>query len=167
MSNLITWESSALLTSLFWGMVLAAEYDCIRIFRRIVRHKRVWSMALEDILFWINAGITMFCIIYEINDGIIRGFSFAGFILGAILYKFAFGRFFVKYISKGILFILKPLKKFFRLIKIGIKKVLQLVFGPFSVLFRNLKKERIERKAKKEEQAKRAQQEEQRKAEGR
>ena len=32
----IVWEGSTLCRTLWWGMVFAAEYDTIRIFRRIV-----------------------------------------------------------------------------------------------------------------------------------
>lgn len=128
-SELIAWEGGTLLTSLFWGMILAGEYDCIRIFRRIIKHRKVWTIAVEDILYWTNAGITVFCVIYELNDGIVRGFSVAGFIVGAVIYRFSFGLFFVKYISKLILFVLKPLKKCWCLIRMALKKV----FGKVSV----------------------------------
>ena len=121
-SELIRWEGSALLTSLFWGMVFAGIYDCIRILRRIVRHRKVWIMTIEDIVYWIYVGIRIFVITYEMNNGIVRGFSVAGFILGATLYRFVFGRFFVKYVSKAILFVLKPLKKLARFIRIKIKQ---------------------------------------------
>ncbi len=119
-SELIAWEGSALLTALFWGMILAAEYDCIRIFRRIVRHRKVWTISVEDILFWINAGITVFCVIYEVNSGVVRGFSLMGFVIGALLYRAAFGVYIVRYATKIILFFLKPLKKLWNLFKIKI-----------------------------------------------
>lgn len=38
-SQSIAREGMTLVLALFWGMVLAFEYDCIRVFRRIVRHK--------------------------------------------------------------------------------------------------------------------------------
>lgn len=118
--NLIAWEWTALFASIYWGMILSAEYDCIRIFRRIIKHHKVWTMSLEDIIFWINAGITIFCITYELNDGIVRSFSIVGFILGAIIYRYSFGKIIVKYVSQIILFILKPLKKAVKFIKIKI-----------------------------------------------
>lgn len=124
-ANLIKWEGQALLSSLFFGMVLAWEYDCIRVFRRIVRHRRVWTMSVEDILYWMNAAVTVFCITYEVNDGIVRGFSLVGFVLGAVLYRYSFGRYFVKYVSRCINFALKPLKKIVSLIKIVLEKALK------------------------------------------
>lgn len=121
-SELILWEGQTFLTSLFWGMILAAEYDCIRIFRRVFRHKRVWGIVVEDILYWINAGITVFSVTYEISDGVVRGFSGIALILGALLYRYAFGIYFVKYISKLIIFLLNPLKKLLRFIRMTLKK---------------------------------------------
>ena len=85
-SQSIAREGMTLVLALFWGMVLAFEYDCIRVFRRIVRHKRVWTMSAEDIIFWINTGFMVFSIIYELNNGIIRGFVTAGFVAGAVIY---------------------------------------------------------------------------------
>lgn len=102
-------------------MVLALEYDCIRIFRRVVKHRRVYTMAAEDILFWFHVSIVVFCSVYEMNNGIIRGFIIVSQVLGAALYRYAFGRFFVKYISKILLFVLKPLKKLYWFIKIKVQ----------------------------------------------
>ena len=98
------------MSALFLGMVLALEYDCIRIFRRVIRHKNIWVMSAEDILYWIY-------------DGILRGFLVTGFLAGAVLYRYAFGTFFVKYTTKFINLCLKPLKKALCLIKIGVHKI--------------------------------------------
>ena len=55
-AKLIWWEGRTLLSALFLGMVLALEYDCIRIFRRVIRHKNIWVMSAEDILYWYAFG---------------------------------------------------------------------------------------------------------------
>ena len=39
MSSDIIWESGTFLYALWWGMVLAFQYDTIRIIRRIIRHR--------------------------------------------------------------------------------------------------------------------------------
>ena len=49
----IVWEGSTLCRTLWWGMVFAAEYDTIRIFRRIVKHNMLVIMVLEDMAYWI------------------------------------------------------------------------------------------------------------------
>lgn len=43
-------------------------------------------VAMEDLLFWIIASIYLFGIMYEQNDGVIRGFSILGMGLGMIIY---------------------------------------------------------------------------------
>lgn len=122
-AKLIQWEGRALLSAVFLGMRLAFVYDCIRVFRRIVIHKNVWTTSAEDILYWIYAAIMVFCMTYEVNDGILRGFLFAGFLIGALVYRYAFGSYFVKYSTKLINIVLKPLKKAVHLIKMGVCKM--------------------------------------------
>ena len=51
-SSLIIWEQSTFFAALFMGMMFAFIYDCIRVFRRVFKHKHVYTMAVEDILFW-------------------------------------------------------------------------------------------------------------------
>ena len=123
-SQSIAREGITLVLSLFWGMVLAFEYDCIRVLRRIVRHKRVWIMSVEDIIFWINTGFMVFSIIYELNNGIIRGFVTAGFVAGAVVYRYSFGRLFVKYMTLMLLFLLRPLKMCIKFIIIKFKHLI-------------------------------------------
>ena len=114
----IVWEGSTLCRTLWWGMVFAAEYDTIRIFRRIVKHNMLVIMVLEDMAYWIYVSIKIFSICFYVNDGVIRAFIIAGFIMGAGLYVKALSRYYIKYGVKLISFfikivsiiIIKPLK---------------------------------------------------------
>ena len=74
MSGDIIWESGTFLYALWWGMVLAFQYDTIRIIRRIIRHRRVFMIAVEDVIYWIYVGIRIFIICFYVNSGIIRSF---------------------------------------------------------------------------------------------
>ena len=74
MSGDIIWESGTFLYALWWGMVLAFQYDTIRIIRRIIRHRRVFMIAVEDVIYWIYVGIRIFIICFYVNSGIIRLF---------------------------------------------------------------------------------------------
>lgn len=47
----IIWESGTFLYALWWGMVLAFQYDTIRIIRRIIRHRRVFMIAVMKMLY--------------------------------------------------------------------------------------------------------------------
>uniref|UniRef100_UPI003FEE8FC4 spore cortex biosynthesis protein YabQ n=2 Tax=Lachnospira sp. TaxID=2049031 RepID=UPI003FEE8FC4 len=103
----IVWESSTLCRTLWWGMVFAAEYDTIRIFRRIVKHNMLVIMVLEDMAYWIYVSIKIFSICFYVNDGVIRAFIIAGFIMGAGLYVKALSRYYIKYGVKLISFFIK------------------------------------------------------------
>ena len=60
MTTDIVWEGSTLSRTLWWGMVFAAEYDTIRILRRIVRHKTLIIPAVEDIIYWLYISVKVF-----------------------------------------------------------------------------------------------------------
>lgn len=62
------------------GMIMYSSYNCIRKFRRVIRHNLV-VIAIEDILFWIGMSIFLSVQIYNTSDGNIRWY----FVLGAIL----------------------------------------------------------------------------------
>ena len=62
----IVWEGSTLCRTLWWGMVFAAEYDTIRIFRRIVKHNMLVIMVLEDMAYWIYVSIKIFSICFYV-----------------------------------------------------------------------------------------------------
>lgn len=122
---MIMGQVDTMIKALFWGMILAIEYDCIRIFRRVIRHRHLWTMSMEDILFWVNVGFTVFAVTYKANDGIVRGFLIGGFVVGALVFRYSVSTFFVRNMSKIIIFILKPLKKLmkaFKMIILGCMK---------------------------------------------
>ena len=77
-NEIIYWELYALVVSFFNGVLLAWIYDNIRAFRRIVRHKTVAFMSVEDIIYGIYAGLSVFVMCFKVADGIIRGFIIMG-----------------------------------------------------------------------------------------
>ena len=85
-NEIIYWELYALVVSFFNGVLLAWIYDNIRAFRRIVRHKTVAFMSVEDIIYGIYAGLSVFVMCFKVADGIIRGFIIMGIAVGAFLY---------------------------------------------------------------------------------
>lgn len=121
-SELIAVEGRLFLLALFWGMIIAAEYDVIRIFRRVIIHRKVWTTSTEDIIYWVIVGIQVFCLLYENSNGVVRGFLIGAMIAGAVIYRYGIGRFLVRYISRIIIFLLKPLKKMLRFIKMYLNK---------------------------------------------
>lgn len=80
------------------GVLLAAAYDILRIFRNVISHNDLF-VSLEDLLYWCVAGVFLFSVIYLENDGIIRVYALAGICLGALIYHWGLSGFLVKYLS--------------------------------------------------------------------
>lgn len=118
LSDLLQWELSTVLSSAFLGMAAAFIYDCIRVVRRIIRHKKVWTIAVEDIIYWVCMSFLAFSATYNLSNGAVRGFMVVTAILGALLYRAVLGKYYVKYMTKLINFLIKPLKKIGGLINI-------------------------------------------------
>ena len=59
-NDIIIWELNAIAISFFKGVYLAWIYDNIRVYRRIIRHKTIIFMSIEDIAYGIYAGINVF-----------------------------------------------------------------------------------------------------------
>lgn len=114
-----------LLISLALGEGLVVFYDVFRIFRRIIPHGVIW-ISVEDILYWIVCALLVFGMIFQTNDGLVRGFSIGGICIGMLFYNHFVSPFFVKHISsileKIIRFWKKGLKKAGKAVKIKISK---------------------------------------------
>ena len=90
--------------SFLLGMLLVLVYDCLRIFRQIVRHGTAW-VSVEDLCYWIGSAFAVFAMLYRKNDGLIRGFAIGG--VAAVRY--------IVLILKKICKVLSwPLKKAYR-----------------------------------------------------
>lgn len=95
------------LISILWGAIILLAYDCLRILRRLIKHKTL-LIGIEDLVFWVVASIFIFSMIYRENDGIIRGFSIMGMALGMVAYYYIFSDLIVKLVTKLIQCLLKP-----------------------------------------------------------
>lgn len=127
MSDAIGMEVQFFLTSVLWGIILLVIYDVLRIIRRIIKH--AWFfVAVEDVLFWIVSAFLIFRMMYEQNNGIIRGFSILGMTLGMVVYNQSLSEYMVKWISGLFLWIGK-----------GIRKVAGGIWKPIRFLLRRIK----------------------------
>ena len=124
-NEIIYWELYALVVSFFNGVLLAWIYDNIRAFRRIVRHKTVAFMSVEDIIYGIYAGLSVFVMCFKVADGIIRGFIIMGIAVGAFLYFLS--SFYIRWSVRIIKILLKPacfiLKNVVRIITIPVRSL--------------------------------------------
>ena len=73
-------------------------YDGIRIFRRVLPHG-VWSVALEDVLYWFLSALLVFQLIYRENDGALRGYALAAVAVGMFIYHQTVSTWLVEHIA--------------------------------------------------------------------
>ncbi len=93
--------------SILWGGIILLIYDVLRIFRRLKKHGNI-MIAAQDILFWIAASIFIFVMIYQVNNGIIRGFCVMGMAIGMVIYHFIISELFVEMVTRLFRLLLKP-----------------------------------------------------------
>lgn len=141
-------EATFFMVSIFCGMGLVFVYDMFRILRRLFPHGNLW-IGVEDICYWFFCTASVFLLLYQRNDGRVRGFAFLGIILGGAVYVWIFSRLnvkiwvkvlgsilkilrkvfgimgkpFTKYGKKILLFFRKQLKKLYKAIRMGLCKL--------------------------------------------
>lgn len=101
MSDSIRYEAHLFFMSICTGAGLEMVYDCIRIFRLVFRHK-AWVVVTEDLLYGLYCSIMTFSLLYEQNDGNLRGFCICGVILGMAAYEGFVGRKLLKRLQKAV-----------------------------------------------------------------
>lgn len=145
MSKDIIVELQFFMTSILWGALILLAYDILRIFRRVVKHN-YFFIAIEDLLFWVITSVFIFAMIYNENNGIIRGFSIMGMAIGMLIYNFTLSPLVVKLISKLILLLLGPfrfinnsLKKLSRFIQRKLQKLYKLLWMRLIKLLKSVK----------------------------
>ena len=110
MSPGIHFEIRLLILGVAAGAGLMALYDLLRLFRALVPHG--WLLVgVEDLLYWIFAGLAVFYLLYEENDGALRLYVISTIFLTMIVYD---------RLCSTIL--RKVLKKIRRYLKIGLLK---------------------------------------------
>lgn len=122
----ITQEAVFLGISLLLGVGLFFLYDIFRIFRRIVPHGNVW-IALEDICYWMVCTAAVFVMLYQENDGMVRGFALGGIVLGMLCYYCLFSRLVIRLhvaVLRAVLGVLRKIFGFFY-------KIFSFLFRPF------------------------------------
>lgn len=106
------------------GILIGLLFDFFRIARKVFHTNDIVTY-IEDVLFWILAGIIVLYSIFVFNDGELRLFMFLGILLGAIIYMI----FVSSYVIKINLKIINR-----------IKKILEILFTPFKLIYQYLQK---------------------------
>ena len=87
------------LATVYGGMLLGIVYDLYRAFRMIIKPGR-WFVAILDLSFWVLAVFISFSMLFKINGGEIRFYTFIGLGMGWALYSLIIGGMLVKLLVK-------------------------------------------------------------------
>lgn len=166
MNEFIMLELKFFLSSFLWGAILFAAYDLLRVYRNVFRHCK-FVIAIEDIVFWIIAGILIFRMMYQMNDGTIRYYSIISILIGMKLYQVIFSvRIvillsavllaiknliinFLHFLASPLQFVLKKIRMFFGFLTKMFKKRVGLIVSCLKKqLKKHTKKFKIKRKKK-------------------
>lgn len=128
MNRAILAELSFFVTSFAWGVFLFFIYDCLLIFRNIIKHNR-FVTAIEDFVFWIVSGVLIFQMMYAKNHGTIRWYFIIGLALGMIFYRNTISSVFVTLLTN----VLKKIISIF-------KRVFLVISKPFRIIFKYIQK---------------------------
>lgn len=110
MSVSIRYEAQLFFMSLCTGAGLVVVYDCVRIFRLLCPHK-MWVVGVEDLVYGIYCAVMTFSLLYEQNDGNLRGFCIGGVILAMIIYQNLISCRVLKYLQNRVEWIKIRIKK--------------------------------------------------------
>lgn len=105
-----------------WGIYLLIFYDILRIIRRVFPRGAI-LVGIEDVLYWTISSVLIFRMMYQQNNGIIRGFAILGIFLGMLIYH--------NLISNPLV---ELIAGFLNKIKGGILYVIHLILRPFCFL---------------------------------
>lgn len=99
------------------GIGILILYDLLRIFRRIAPHG-VLAVALEDVLYWTGTALLIFQLLYQENDGAVRGYALFAVAAGMFFYHQTVSNWMVAHIARILNvclgFLLKPLRCLWR-----------------------------------------------------
>lgn len=100
MSEAIRYELRLAASSFLTGSGLMMVYDLLRIFRMVCPHND-WITGAEDFGYWIYCAVMTFGLLYEQNDGALRGYAIGGTLLGMAVYQYTISAVLLKYLKKG------------------------------------------------------------------
>lgn len=145
MENSIINQTNLFIIFILNGIFIGILFDFFRILRKSFKTSDIITY-IQDILFWILAGISILYSIFRFNNGEIRLYIFIGILLGITFYTLIFSKFFIninvtiiKYISNTIRSIIKILLIPF----IKLLKILRIIFNIFSNFFKKIYKKCI------------------------
>lgn len=121
------------LFSLLGGILVGVFFDVFRATRQYF-HSGVFSVGVQDLLFWLFTALSVFLFLYRVNYGQPRWYIFLGIFVGGFVYHLIVGR----YVVTVFLFLFRMIAKLFSLLLAVLKlpiKFLGYIFRPFGRFF--------------------------------
>lgn len=114
-SQNIAKEVMFLFHSFLLGAVITFVYDGFLILRKLFKHT-IFLISLEDLIFWIACALSVFYVLYEENNGMLRWFAVAGAAVGMIIYKKTLSPLIIFTVTKLLSFVFNLTGKIVRMI---------------------------------------------------
>ena len=92
------------------GVLILVLYDVIRIIRRVMPHG-IWIVTAEDIAYWIATALLVFQLLYQENDGAVRGYALLAVAVGMLLYHQTLSNWLVSHIKQQDMKVVAHLQK--------------------------------------------------------
>lgn len=147
-------ELNAFARAFFHGAVLLWIYDGLTIWR-LARKSGRMAVDLRDLLFWIFAALYTFRYFYTVSSGSLRGYLFAGMLLGGLAWKYSLSPFYVGFGTKVLRMVgkvldlpRKALKKSGKRLKFKLQKCRIKLYRPLRPIFQKRKEKKIKEDGK-------------------
>lgn len=114
----------SLFEALLIGVAMGIYYDVFRFFRRIFKFSS-FSVALQDIMFWVTSAVIVFFICIKLNGGFVRIY----FIIFALLGWFVYFKTVGKIIFKIFDFIISIFNRIFAMSRRFLIKISEKIFS--------------------------------------
>lgn len=126
-----------LFLSVVFGFFAGALYDIFRIRRIALKIPILWHF--EDFFFMVFCGVVFAVLFYALNSGRVRGFAFAGGVVGFYIYRKTLGRLVIKMSEKIINAIKYILRKIIlppiKFVTGAVKRIFKAILSVISLIF--------------------------------
>ena len=102
--------------AILWGLGLMLAYDCLRVFRMMIRQRKGIQTA-EEAVFWLLAAGCLFGLMYRFNNGAVRNYIVCGMGTGMVIYRWLLSSMVVRW----LLAVLRPIRQIVRIFKTFVK----------------------------------------------
>lgn len=128
------------------GIMIGLLFDFFRVLRKSFKTTDLIT-CIEDIIFWILAGILILYNIWYFNNGEIRLFIILGIIMGTIIYILTLSNIVVKIFSIFMNFLKNIIIQLFKILELPYKPIV-LIYKKICVIITNIVKKIVKKRKK-------------------